>query len=105
MLSCDEAIRNARLAKAAGSGNWITIEVINDNNYLLPENMETLKATEVLVNEGFVVFPYMSPDISIARSMAECGAAAVMPLGALIGSNSGLQTKKLVTIMIKEIKR
>lgn len=102
--TADEAVRIARLARAAGAGNWIKIEVIADNRYLLPENMETLKAAETLVREGFVVFPYMSPDISIARRLTECGAAAVMPLGAPIGSNRGLQTKELVKIMIKEIK-
>ncbi len=102
--TADEAVRIARLARAAGAGNWIKIEVIADNRYLLPDNMETLKATEVLAKEGFVIFPYMSPDLSIARRLAECGAAAVMPLGAPIGSNRGLQTKELVTIMIKEIK-
>lgn len=102
--TADEAVRIARLARAAGAGNWIKIEVVADNRYLLPDNMETLKATEILVKEGFVVFPYMSPDLSIARRLADCGAAAVMPLGAPIGSNRGLQTKELVTIMINEIK-
>lgn len=101
--TADEAVRIARLAKTAGAGNWIKIEVIADNRYLLPDNMETLKATETLVREGFVVFPYMSPDLSMARRLAECGAAAVMPLGAPIGSNRGLKTKELVRIMIKEI--
>lgn len=102
--TADEAVRIARLARAAGAGNWIKIEVIADNRYLLPDNLETLKATETLVKEGFVVFPYMSPDLSTARRLAECGAAAVMPLGAPIGSNRGLKTKELVTIMIREIK-
>jgi len=102
--TADEAVRIARLARAAGAGNWIKIEVIADNRYLLPDNLETLKATETLVQEGFVVFPYMSPDLAVARRLAECGAAAVMPLGAPIGSNRGLKTKELVAIMIKEIK-
>ncbi len=102
--TADEAVRIARLARAAGAGNWIKIEVIADNRYLLPDNLETLKATETLVKEGFVVFPYMSPDLSVARRLAECGAAAVMPLGAPIGSNRGLKTKELVAIMIKEIR-
>lgn len=99
-----EAIRIARLAKAGGAGNWIKIEVIADTRNLLPDNLETLKATETLVKEGFVVFPYMSPDLSIGRRLADCGAAAVMPLGSPIGSNRGLRTKELVRIMISEIK-
>ena len=102
--TADEAIRIARLARAAGAGNWIKIEVIADNRYLLPDNLETLRATETLVKEGFIVFPYMSPDLSMARRLAECGAAAVMPLGSPIGSNRGLKTRELVEIMIREIK-
>lgn len=102
--NADEAVRIARLARAAGAGHWIKIEVIADNKYLLPDNMETLRATEILVQEGFVVLPYMSPDLSMARRFVNCGAAAVMPLGAPIGSNRGLRTKELVEIMIREIK-
>lgn len=102
--NADEAVRIARLAKASGAGNWIKVEVVADSKYLLPDNLETLKATETLVKEGFVVFPYMSPDLSIARRLAECGAAAVMPLGSPIGSNRGLRTKELVEILIREIK-
>jgi len=99
-----EAIRIARLAKAAGAGNWIKIEVIRDNKYLLPDNIETLKAVEVLAKEGFVVFPYMSPDLSIARRMVDAGASAIMPLGSPIGSNRGLKTRELIEIMVNEIK-
>jgi thiazole synthase len=102
--NADEAVRIARLAKASGAGQWIKIEVIRDNKYLLPDNLETLKATEILVKEGFVVFPYMSPDISIAKKMIECGAAAVMPLGSPIGSNRGLKTEELIRIMVEEVK-
>jgi thiazole synthase len=102
--SADEAVRIARLAKASGSGNWIKIEVIADSKYLLPDNIETLKATEVLVKEGFIVLPYMSPDLSIARRLVDAGASAVMPLGSPIGSNRGVKTKELVEIMVKEIK-
>jgi len=101
--NAEEAVRIARLAKAAGSGNWIKIEVVKDNKYLLPDNIETLRATEVLAKEGFVVFPYMSPDLSIARRMLEAGAAAVMPLGSPIGTNRGLRTKELVEILVKEL--
>ncbi|MBP1765841.1 MAG: thiazole biosynthesis family protein [Firmicutes bacterium] len=101
--NAEEAIRIARLAKAAGCGNWIKIEVIADNRYLLPDNYETIKATEVLAAEGFVVLPYMSPDLAAAKHMAAAGAAAIMPLGAPIGSNRGLKTKELIKILIEEI--
>lgn len=101
--NAEEAVRLARLARAAGCGNWIKIEVISDNRYLLPDNYETIKATEILAAEGFVVLPYMSPDLMAAKRMVEAGAAAVMPLGAPIGSNRGLKTKELVRIMIEEI--
>jgi len=101
--SAEEAIRIARLAKAAGCGNWIKIEVISDNKYLLPDGYETIKATEVLAAEGFVVLPYISPDLMVAKKLAEAGAAAVMPLGAPIGTNRGLKTKELLRILIEEI--
>lgn len=101
--NADEAIRIARLAKAAGCGDWIKIEVISDNRYLLPDNFETIRATEVLAAEGFVVLPYMSPDLTAAKKLARAGAAAVMPLGAPIGSNRGIKTRELVRIMIEEV--
>ncbi|MDD4202233.1 MAG: thiazole synthase [Candidatus Omnitrophica bacterium] len=101
--NADEAVRIARLAKACGCGNWIKIEVISDNKYLLPDNVETLKATEILTKEGFIVLPYMNPDLTIARQLVEAGAAAVMPLGAPIGSNRGFKTEEIVKIMVKEI--
>ncbi|MEW6171091.1 MAG: thiazole synthase [Candidatus Omnitrophota bacterium] len=102
--NADEAVRIARLAKASGCGNWVKVEVIADNKYLLPDNLETLKATEILAKEGFVVLPYMSPDLSIAKRLVDRGAAAVMPLGSPIGSNRGIKTKELVQILINEIK-
>jgi len=98
-----EAVRIARLARAAGCGNWVKIEVITDNRYLLPDNYETIKATEILSAEGFVVLPYISPDLIVAKKLVEAGAAAVMPLGAPIGSNRGLKTKELIRILIEEI--
>ncbi|WP_166240343.1 thiazole synthase [Paenibacillus turpanensis] len=98
-----EAIRIARLAKEAGLGNWIKIEVIPDQTYLLPDNEETIKATAILAKEGFHVFPYMNPDLIAAQRMQEAGAAAVMPLGAPIGSNRGLQTKEMIRILLEEI--
>lgn len=102
--NADEAIRIARLARSGGSGNWIKIEVIQDNKYLLPDNLETLKAVEALVKEGFVALPYMSPDLSMAKRFIDAGAACVMPLGSPIGSNRGIKTKELVEIIIREIK-
>ena len=102
--NADEAVRIARLAKAAGTGPWIKIEVVQDQKYLLPDNLETLKAVETLAKEGFIVLPYMSPDLSMARRMADAGAAAVMPLGSPIGSNRGVKTRELVEILVREIK-
>ncbi len=101
--NAEEAVRIARVAKAAGAGNWIKIEVIPDQRYLLPDNMETIRATEILANDGFVVLPYMSPDLMAARRLQDAGAAAVMPLGAPIGSNRGLQTKEMIRILIDTI--
>jgi len=98
-----EAVRIARIAREAGCGNWIKIEVINDQKYLLPDNFETIKTIEILAKEGFVVLPYMSPDLEAAKRMANAGAAAIMPLGAPIGTNRGLKTKELIQILISEI--
>ena len=98
-----EAVRLARLAREAGCGNWIKIEVINDSKYLLPDNQETIKATEILTKEGFVVLPYMYPDLYVARELVKAGAAAIMPLGSLIGSNQGLKAKEFIQILINEI--
>ncbi|WP_027338843.1 thiazole synthase [Halonatronum saccharophilum] len=101
--TAEEAVRIARIAKAAGCGNWIKIEVISDNKYLMPDNQETIKATEILAKEGFVVLPYVSPDLMVAKRLEEVGAGAVMPLGAPIGSNRGLKTKEMIRILIDEI--
>ncbi|NLL04258.1 MAG: thiazole synthase [Clostridiaceae bacterium] len=101
--NADEAVRIARIARAAGCGNWIKIEVISDNKYLLPDNFETIRATEILAKEGFTVLPYMSPDLMTARRLKDAGASAVMPLGAPIGTNKGLRTRELVKILIDEI--
>ncbi|MDD4956878.1 MAG: thiazole synthase [Candidatus Omnitrophica bacterium] len=99
-----EAIRIARISRAAGCGEWVKIEVIPDNKHLLPDNLETLKAVDALAKEGFKVLPYMSPDLAMGRRMAEAGAVAVMPLGAPIGTNRGFRTEELVRIMVREIK-
>lgn len=101
--TAEEAVRIARLARAAGCGDWIKIEVIADQKYLLPDNQETLKATRILVEDGFHVFPYICPELMCAKRLQEAGAAAVMPLGAPIGSNLGLQTRALIQILIDEI--
>ncbi|MDR2699157.1 MAG: thiazole synthase [Candidatus Methanoplasma sp.] len=101
--NAEEAIRIAMLARELGCGDMIKIEIIRDSRYLLPDNCETIKATRILAGEGFTVMPYMMPDLSAARSMADAGAAAVMPLGAPIGSNKGLLTKDFIKIMIDEL--
>ncbi len=98
-----EAVRIARLARAAGCGDWIKVEIVTDHKYLMPDNSETITATEMLAAEGFVVLPYMSPDLMSAKKLVNAGAAAVMPLGSPIGSNRGLRTKELVRILIEDI--
>lgn len=98
-----EAVRIARLARAMGCGDFIKVEVIADTRFLLPDNRETVKATELLAAEGFVVLPYMYPDLQTARELVDAGAAAVMPLGAPIGSNKGLCTKEFIQLLIDEI--
>lgn len=98
-----EAVRIARLGRAAGCGDWVKIEVVSDNKYLLPDNDETLKAVDTLVKEGFTVLPYMTPDLYAARRMRDAGAAAIMPFGAPIGTNKGLRTRELVKILAEEI--
>lgn len=98
-----EAVRIARLAREIGCGDFIKLEVINDSKYLLPDNYETVKATEILAKEGFIVMPYMYPDLNVARALAAAGAAAVMPLGAPIGTNKGLCTKEFIRILVEEI--
>ena len=100
--NADEAVRIARLAREVGCGDFVKIEVIRDSKYLLPDNAETVKATEILAKEGFVVMPYMYPDLNTARDLKEAGAACVMPLGAPIGTNKGLATKEFIQILIDE---
>ena len=101
--TAEEAVRLARLARAAGCGDWIKIEVISDTRHLLPDGYETAKATEILAREGFTVLPYINPDLYVARACADAGAAAVMPLGAPIGTNRGLRTREMIGILIEEI--
>lgn len=101
--NAEEAVRIARLARELGCGDFVKIEIMRDSKYLLPDNQETVKATEILAKEGFVVMPYMYPDLNTARDLAEAGAAAVMPLAAPIGSNRGLATRDFIKILIDEI--
>ena len=98
-----EAVRIARLAREIGCGDFIKIEIIHDSKYLFPDNYETIKATEILAKEGFIVMPYMYPDLNVARALKEAGAASIMPLGAPIGSNKGMCTKEFIQILIDEI--
>lgn len=101
--TAEEAVRIARLSRELGFGDFVKIEVIRDSRYLLPDNQETIKATEILAKEGFVVLPYMYPDLNVARDLQNAGAAAVMPLAAPIGTNKGLATKDFIQILIDEI--
>ncbi|MCD2492634.1 thiazole synthase [Lacrimispora sp. NSJ-141] len=101
--NAEEAVRIARLARELGCGDFIKIEVIHDSKYLLPDNQETIKATEILSEEGFVVMPYMYPDLYAARALVNAGAASIMPLAAPIGSNKGLCTKDFIQILVDEI--
>ena len=101
--NAEEAVRIARLARELGCGDFVKIEIMRDAKYLLPDNSETVKATEILAEEGFVVLPYMYPDLNVARDLVNAGAAAVMPLASPIGSNSGLATKAFIQILIDEI--
>lgn len=101
--TADEAVRIARMARAMGCGDFIKIEVINDTKYLLPDNAETVKATAILADEGFIVMPYMHPDLNTARALVKAGAACVMPLAAPIGSNRGLCARDFIKILLAEI--
>lgn len=98
-----EAVRIARLARELGCGDFVKVEIMRDSKYLLPDNQETIRATEILAKEGFVVMPYMYPDLNAARDLVNAGAAAVMPLASPIGSNKGLATKEFIQILIDEI--
>ncbi|MDR3282796.1 MAG: thiazole synthase [Candidatus Methanoplasma sp.] len=101
--NAEEAVRIALLARELGCGDMVKVEVVRDSRYLLPDNRETIRAVELLSREGFIVLPYMMPDLSAARDMATAGAAAIMPLGAPIGSNKGLLTKDFIKILVDEI--
>ncbi|MEJ5921431.1 thiazole synthase [Bifidobacterium thermophilum] len=95
-----DAVRIARLAREVCQTDFVKIEIEHETKYLLPDNRETIKATEILANEGFVVMPYMFPDPIAARQLEEAGAACVMPLGSLIGSNKGLRMRDFIEVII-----
>ena len=95
-----DAVRIARLAREVCQTDFVKIEIEHETKYLLPDNRETIKATEILANEGFVVMPYMFPDPIAARQLEAAGAACVMPLGSLIGSNKGLRMRDFIEVII-----
>ena len=101
-MNAEEAVRLARLAVAAGLPNWIKLEIHPDPRYLLPDPIETLKAAELLVKEGFVVLPYINADPVLAKRLQEVGTATVMPLGSPIGSNRGIQTRDQIRIILEQ---
>lgn len=100
----EEAVRLARLARAAGCEPWVKLEVTPDPYYLLPDPVETLKAAEILVKDGFIVLPYMPADPVLAKRLEEVGTATVMPLGSPIGTNRGLKTRDHLAIIIEQAK-
>lgn len=100
--SAEEAVRLARLARAAGCGNWLKLEVTPDPRYLLPDPVETLKAAEILVKEDFIVLPYINADPILAKRLEDAGTATVMPLGSPIGSNQGLKTRAAIEIIVEQ---
>lgn len=101
--NADEAVRLARMAREMGCGDFVKVEIMHDSKYLLPDNYETVRATEILAGEGFIVMPYMYPDLNAARDMVRAGAACIMPLASPIGSNKGLATRDFIQILIDEI--
>ena len=101
-MNAEEAVRLARLAVAAGLPKWVKLEIHPDPRYLLPDPVETLKAAEILVKEGFIVLPYINADPVLAKRLQEVGTATVMPLGSPIGSNRGLQTRDQLRIIIEQ---
>ncbi len=101
-MNAEEAVRLARLAAAAGLPKWVKLEIHPDPRYLLPDPVETFKAAEILVKEGFTVLPYINADPVLAKRLQDAGVATVMPLGSPIGSNRGLQTRDQLRIIIEQ---
>lgn len=100
--NADEAVRIARIGKFSGVSNWVKLEVIPDPNFLMPDPIETLKAAEILIKEGFTVLPYINADPVLAKRLESAGCATVMPLAAPIGSNQGIRTKEMLQIIIQQ---
>ena len=101
-MNAEEAVRLAKLAAAAGLPKWVKLEIHPDPRYLLPDPIETLKATEMLVKEGFIVLPYINADPVLAKRLQDAGSATVMPLGSPIGSNRGVETRAQIRIIIDQ---
>jgi thiazole synthase len=101
-MNAEEAVRLARLAAAAGLPKWIKLEIHPDPRYLLPDPVETFRAAEILVKEGFTVLPYINADPVLAKRLQEVGCATVMPLGSPIGSNRGVETRAQIRIIIEQ---
>lgn len=101
-MNAEEAVRLARLAVTAGLPNWVKLEIHPDPRYLLPDPVETLKAAEILVKEGFVVLPYINADPVLAKRLQDVGTATVMPLGSPIGSNRGIETRAQIEIILEQ---
>jgi thiazole synthase len=101
-MNAEEAVRLARLAAAAGLPKWVKLEIHPDPRYLLPDPVETLKASEILVKEGFTVLPYINADPVLAKRLQDAGVSTVMPLGSPIGSNRGIQTRDQIRIIIEQ---
>lgn len=99
--TAEEAVRIAELSRAMGCGDFVKVEIISDARWLLPDNQETIRATKMLADRGFVVLPYMYPDYYATKALEDAGAAAIMPLAAPIGSNRGLCTKAFIEIVLK----
>ncbi len=100
--TAEEAVRLARLAVTAGLPNWVKLEIHPDPRYLLPDPIETFKAAQILVQEGFTVLPYINADPVLAKRLQDIGTATVMPLGAPIGSNRGIETRRQIEIIISQ---
>jgi thiazole synthase len=101
-ITAEEAVRLARLARAAGISDWVKLEIHPDPRYLLPDPIETLKAAEILVKEGFTVLPYINADPVLAKRLEDVGVATVMPLGSPIGSNRGIETRAQIEIILEQ---
>ena len=101
--NAEEAVSMARRAREKGLGDMVKIEIVNDSKYLLPENKETIIATEILAKDGFIVMPYIYPSLSLCRQLYNAGASALMPLASTSGSNKGLATRDFIQAILKEI--